>query len=237
MSKERGEPAFVGSPLLSVGVVIAACTLLPLAFTGTAFAAPPQVVSISVSEGSITSTGVTLQASINPNGVSTTYRFEYLTEAAIEGNLGAQPPREPFDGAALAPTSGAGLVGSGTSPVTVSQHISGLVPATSYRYRVHATNSSEQSVDSASSLFVTADPTNVPEPPDPEPPDPEAQVPCIGDACQALPEPPEDPTPGTLVPNSGNPPLKVSGAKPKPKHRKRKRRKHKARGHAKGARR
>ncbi len=40
-------------------------------------------------------------------------------------------------------------------------------------------------------------------------------IPCIGDACQALPNAPEDPTPGTLVPNSGNPGLHVVKEKPK----------------------
>jgi hypothetical protein len=36
------------------------------------------------------------------------------------------------------------------------------------------------------------------------PPDP---IPCEGDACQPLPSPPEDPTPGTQVPTGGNPPV------------------------------
>lgn len=32
-------------------------------------------------------------------------------------------------------------------------------------------------------------------------------IPCEEDACQPLPPPPEDPTPGTLVPSEGNPPV------------------------------
>lgn len=59
---------------------------------------------------------------------------------------------------------------------------------------------------------------------------PEAEEPiaCIGDACQVLPAPPEDPGPGTLVPNSGNSPLKIVREKPKhKKHRHRHRRHHK----------
>jgi hypothetical protein len=50
---------------------------------------------------------------------------------------------------------------------------------------------------------------------------------CEGDACQPLPEAPEDPTPGTLVANAGNPParfVKVGKAK-KGKHHKKGRRK------------
>jgi hypothetical protein len=126
-----------------------------------ALAVTPQIVSVSVSENSVTATGVTLRGSINPNGSSTTYRFEYLTQAAYEANLEAQPPREAFTGAALAPTSGAGLVGAGTTPVPVNQHIGGLAPATSYRYRLRATNAAAESAVSVSRPFATEAPTNV----------------------------------------------------------------------------
>jgi hypothetical protein len=43
-----------------------------------------------------------------------------------------------------------------------------------------------------------------------EPPKP---IECVGDACQFLPSEPEDPTPGTLVPSTGNPP--PAATKPK----------------------
>lgn len=64
-------------------------------------------------------------------------------------------------------------------------------------------------------------------------PVPPSVVPCDGDACQALPEAPEDPTPGTLVSNGGNPPARVvkigtgKGHKKKGKHHK----KHPPKGH------
>jgi hypothetical protein len=45
---------------------------------------------------------------------------------------------------------------------------------------------------------------------------------CTGDACQALPSPPDDPTPGTQVPNAGNPPLRVVKHKHKRKRQHRK---------------
>lgn len=53
-------------------------------------------------------------------------------------------------------------------------------------------------------------------------PIPSPPLPCNGDACQPLPVAPDDPTPGTLVPNPGNP---VPVAKKKPKHQKKKHRK------------
>jgi hypothetical protein len=60
----------------------------------------------------------------------------------------------------------------------------------------------------------------------PAPPGPTT---CDGDACQPLPPPPEDPTPGTIVANPGNPvkPAAKKKAKPKKKHHKK---------HGKGAR-
>jgi len=37
-------------------------------------------------------------------------------------------------------------------------------------------------------------------------PEPGSQIPCNGDACQPLPSPPEDPSPGTAIPGPANPP-------------------------------
>ena len=60
------------------------------------------------------------------------------------------------------------------------------------------------------------------------------EIVCVGDSCQPLPPEPEDPTPGTLVPNPGNPPLHVFEPK-KPKHRKKHSKHHRRRGkHDKG---
>jgi hypothetical protein len=59
-------------------------------------------------------------------------------------------------------------------------------------------------------------------------PQPQAPIACIGDACQALPNPPADPTPGTLVPNAGNPTLKIEKIKPH-KHKQRHHRHHRRR--------
>jgi hypothetical protein len=68
---------------------------------------------------------------------------------------------------------------------------------------------------------------------------PPAPIPCIADACQVLPPAPEDPTPATLVPNAGNPHLKIAGEKSgakKGKHRRKKRHRkhpHRSKGHRK----
>jgi hypothetical protein len=122
-------------------------------------AGPPSIASVRVEE--VSSTGATLHASINPNGTATTYRFEYLTQAAYEANLEAQPPREAFFGATFAPVGGVGLVGSGTAPVPVGRPIAHLAPSTAYRYRVSATNSAQETTLSVARPFATQEPTNV----------------------------------------------------------------------------
>jgi hypothetical protein len=48
---------------------------------------------------------------------------------------------------------------------------------------------------------------------------------CVGDACQALPSQPDDPTPGTLTPNPGNPPPRIVKEKRKRHHPKKHRKK------------
>jgi hypothetical protein len=51
-------------------------------------------------------------------------------------------------------------------------------------------------------------------------PEPPKSIPCEGDACQAVPSPPEDPAPGTLVPGQPNPPVHFPPARcPKGTHR------------------
>jgi hypothetical protein len=73
----------------------------------------------------------------------------------------------------------------------------------------------------------------------PVPPKP---IPCEGDACQPLPSPPEDPSPGTLVATEGNPPVRFP-PKACPKGKREVKRhgktscvaKHKKKKHGKGA--
>jgi hypothetical protein len=62
---------------------------------------------------------------------------------------------------------------------------------------------------------------------------------CVGDSCQPLPPEPEDPTPGTLTPNAGNPPLHISEPakkkKPRKKHHRHRRRHHGKHGDGRGS--
>jgi hypothetical protein len=93
----------------------------------------PEVEAESVT--SVTSSTATLRAQINPKGASTSYVFQYLSEAAYEAN----EPAERFAGASEAPLGGA-LLGGGKDPLPAAAAISGLAPDTAYRYRVIATS-------------------------------------------------------------------------------------------------
>jgi hypothetical protein len=71
----------------------------------------------------VTSASATLDATIDPHGVATTYYFQYGTSAAYGSAVPAAP----------------GLsLGSGSSGLGVSVHLQGLAPATTYHYRVVA---------------------------------------------------------------------------------------------------
>jgi hypothetical protein len=74
-------------------------------------------------------TGVTLEGAVDPRGSSTTYRFEYLTQAAFEAGGWTGATQLPADGESL---------GEGEAVIPVSQRLEGLAPGTEYRFRIVA---------------------------------------------------------------------------------------------------
>ena len=96
----------------------------------------------------ITTTGATVAGSVNPNGVATTYQFEYGTSTLY--------------GKSTTVTD----AGSGTGASNVSAVLSGLQPGTTYHYRLVASNAS-RATDGADATFKTA---AAPPPPPPAPP-------------------------------------------------------------------
>jgi hypothetical protein len=117
-------------------------------------AGKPQVLESWVEE--VHASSANLRARINPNGSSTTYRFEYVTQAAFEQSGYATVTK--------APPSGAAPLGSGTTTLSVSQSLTPplhhLLPATAYRYRVVATNS-EGITTAAEHAFATQETSQV----------------------------------------------------------------------------
>jgi hypothetical protein len=117
----------------------------PLSFTTPAVA--PSVTSSSVTAAS--DTEATLSSQIDPGGASTTYHFEYITEAQFIADgeaFGAEAPRTPE-------SVPIGLAGD-NSEHEVTATIAGLEADTNYRFRVVAHNGVE-TVDGAAELLYT----------------------------------------------------------------------------------
>jgi subtilisin family serine protease/sugar lactone lactonase YvrE len=93
-------------------------------------------------EGAITkratavqSTKATLNGTVNPQGLSSTYQFEYVSAAKYNPEA-----KDPYAAGGVAPSSPAS-VGSGSEAVEVSQTVEGLGLHTTYHYRVVLKNS------------------------------------------------------------------------------------------------
>jgi hypothetical protein len=121
-------------PRAPAGVVAVVIGTLLLAAPAAQAAAPPQIDASWVTDVTATSAG--LHAEVNPDGLATTYRFEYLTEAAFLAG------GESFAAAFRAPSFGEADLGSEESDQPALQHLVSLTPDTTYRYRIVATNSS-----------------------------------------------------------------------------------------------
>jgi hypothetical protein len=72
-----------------------------------------------------------LNASLNPDGLPTTYHFEYTEDADFQAHGFDNATRKPVPDAAA---------GAGLTKVTVSTSITGLLPATTYHFRLVAVN-------------------------------------------------------------------------------------------------
>jgi DNA-binding beta-propeller fold protein YncE len=81
---------------------------------------------------SIEASKATLQGSVNPQGFSTGYRFEYVSEAAYNPKA-----ENPYSAGSIVPAEPA-QIGSGKTSSKVSQPITGLQSKTIYHYRLVA---------------------------------------------------------------------------------------------------
>ena len=94
-----------------------------------------------------------LHATVNPEGLASSARFEYLTAAAYDANIAAS--RDPFFGAATSPANPSPL-GSGTDPVAFLRRLGGLKATTAYRWRITASNSSGPAFGPTRTFTTTA---------------------------------------------------------------------------------
>jgi hypothetical protein len=130
---------------VAAAVVLVACGLLMIGVvsaghptSASAAASAPAVTTSSPSD--IGQSSATLSGTVDPNGQSTSYHFEYGTTTAY----GTQ--------------TGPAGVGSGNTPVGVHQAIFGLSPNTAYHYRLVAT-SPAGTTDGADQTLTTSSTT------------------------------------------------------------------------------
>jgi hypothetical protein len=100
-------------------------------------AAPPDAVTSPI--GPRTSTSAELRGTVDPNGSAATYYFQYGPDATYGTNVPALPAS----------------VGSGNSPLAVAQQVTGLLPETTYHYRLVADNGVGGPVFGADQTFTT----------------------------------------------------------------------------------
>jgi predicted lipoprotein with Yx(FWY)xxD motif len=140
---------------LVVGAVLVALAIVP-AGAGATVIYPP-----TVSPAAKTAEGFELRGTVYDYGGTTTYHFEYGTTTAY----GASVPMPDADA-------------SGALATSVSQSVTGLMPDTTYHYRLVSTNSVEGTAMSADATFSTATSTPTPTPtPTPGPGTPPGKTP------------------------------------------------------------
>ena len=106
---------------ISVTVLSATATGFQVSISLNAASASPTVTTGKATNVAMGS--ATLNGTVNPNGASTTYYFEWGLTSSYGNTTSAQS------------------AGSGTSNVAVSADLTGLTPETAYHYRLVATNS------------------------------------------------------------------------------------------------
>jgi hypothetical protein len=114
---------------------IAAAAVAALAVCGIAAAAAPTAITGPVTATAATT--ATLSGTLNPNGSSTTWHFDYGKTSSYGS------------------TTAAMSAGSGTAITGVSQDLTGLSPGTTYHYRLVAT-SSGGTTNGSDGIFNTA---------------------------------------------------------------------------------
>jgi hypothetical protein len=104
----------------------------------TATASSPSCTAGTTAPASdVTSTSATLNGVVEPDGLDTTYRFEYGTTPSLGDSTEARD------------------AGAGTRPVLVQEPLTGLLPSTTYYFRLDTTSSFATSANSIAT-FTTA---------------------------------------------------------------------------------
>jgi phosphodiesterase/alkaline phosphatase D-like protein len=122
-------------------LITAAAAVAALVGAPVALAASSPIVTAGTTT-SIGQNSATLHATVNPNGLATTYQFHYGPTSAL---------------GSVSPTTAASA-GSGTTGVAVSTKLSGLSPDTTYYFQLVASNSAGTSSTAIDSFKTTGNP-------------------------------------------------------------------------------
>lgn len=127
-----------------IGVVsMALAVLCSLTLAVGARAAAPSVTTGTATDTQGTS--ALLRGKVNPQGLATTYSFQYVTQAGFESS-----------GFVAAQSTASTSAGSGTEERQFSVSVSGLDPNTAYRYRLIAQNASGSAQGATASFTTTS---------------------------------------------------------------------------------
>jgi hypothetical protein len=131
-------------PILLARILTRRAAAIALACAGALSLTAPAVAATAPSAftGSVSALGPTsasLNGTVNPNGTATSWRFDYGTASSYGTQTSSQS------------------AGSGTSDSSVSASLTGLLPGTTYHYRLEAT-SSAGTTDGSDGIFTTSSP-------------------------------------------------------------------------------
>lgn len=118
----------------AVGIVSAGA-LTPLGSALGATSATPTATTGPAT--GVTQTTATLNGTVNPNGSTTNYQFQYGTTTSYGR------------------TSSTASAGGGTAPVAAARNVSALAPGTLYHYRILATNAQNKQALGQDMTFTT----------------------------------------------------------------------------------
>ena len=108
---------------------------------------PRPVVELEAATGVEVSLA-TLHGTVNPEGLASTYHFEYVPDATFQAD---QP-----NGFAHATSTTSKSAGSGSSNVAVSEALTGLTPNTTYHVRLVATSANGSTYSEANTFIASA---------------------------------------------------------------------------------
>ena len=120
-----------------LGTAAAIALVTPLLFAASASAASPTLGAVSATN--LQGVSALLKGPVNPQGLATTYYFEYSTAANFSGSV----------------KTTSAPAGSGSADYPARAAISGLAPDTTYHYRLVATNSSGTAQTDGTATFTT----------------------------------------------------------------------------------